>query len=157
MVQNLACNGHLGSTVNDKPMPGPRISLIEIALRMASVKGNGTKSNYICNLIYRAIRSYSLKIEVVPSPESRHGPGPMGPMGPGPNGPGPWARPGPMDQGRTRAQWARAMGPGPMDRAIISEAAKAADFKGGCGGAEPPPPEKSSNFFRLSKQSRGRC
>ena len=54
-----------------------------------------------------------------------------------------------MDQGRTRAQ-ARAHGPGPdpgpmgqghgpgpMDQAIISEAANAADFKGGCGGAEP--------------------
>ena len=62
-----------------------------------------------------------------------------------------------MDQGRTRAQ-ARAHGPGPdpgpmgqghgpgpgpMDQAFISEGANAADFKGGCGGAEPPPHEKS--------------
>ena len=45
-----------------------------------------------------------------------------------------------MDQGRTRAQAGAHMdqghgpGPGPMDRAIISEAANAADFKGGCGG-----------------------
>ena len=39
--------------------------------------------------------------------------------------------PGPMGQGH-------GPGPGPMDRAIISEAANAADFKGGCGGAEPP-------------------
>ena len=98
--------------------------------------------------------------------------------------PGQGHGPGPMDQGRTRAQWARAMGPGrgpwtragprprpgpmdqgpmgqghgpgpgPMDRAIISEAAKAADFKGGCGGAEPPRMKKVQTFFRLSKQSR---
>ena len=45
----------------------------------------------------------------------------------GAHGPGP--DPGPLGQGH---------GPGPMDRAIISEAAKAADFKGGCGGTEPP-------------------
>ena len=75
-----------------------------------------------------------------------------GAHGSGPD-PGPWARPGLMDQGRTRAQ-ARAHGPGPdpgpmgqghgpgpgsMDQAIISEAAKAADFKGGCGGGRSPP------------------
>ena len=58
-------------------------------------------------------------------------------------------KPGPMDQGRTQAQAGAhgpgpdpgpmgQGGPGPMDRAIILEAAKAADFKGGCGGAEPP-------------------
>ena len=41
-----------------------------------------------------------------------------------------------------------------MDRAIISEAAKAADFKGGCGGAEPPRMKKVQTFFWLSKQSR---
>ena len=68
------------------------------------------------------------------------GQGPWTRAGPRPNGPGPWAQagahgpgpdPGPMGQGH-------GPGPGPMDRAIISEAANAADFKGGCGGAEPP-------------------
>ena len=44
------------------------------------------------------------------------------------HGPGP--DPGPMGQGH-------GPGPGPMDRAIISEAAEAADFKGGGGAAEP--------------------
>ena len=61
------------------------------------------------------------------------------------HGPGP--DPGPMGQGH-------GPGPGPMDRAIISEAAKAADFKGGCGGAEPSHMKKVQTFFRLSKQSR---
>ena len=76
------------------------------------------------------------------------------------HGPGP----GPMDQGRTRAQLGGAHGPGsdpgpmgqghgpgpgPMDRAIISEAAKAADFKGGS-----PRKKKVQICFRLSKQSR---
>ena len=61
------------------------------------------------------------------------------------HGPGP--DPGPMGQGH-------GPGPGPMDRAIISEAAKAADFKGGCGGAEPPRMKKVQTFFWLSKQSR---
>ena len=46
------------------------------------------------------------------------------------HGPGP--DPGPMGQGH-------GPGPGPMAQAIISEAANAADFKGGCGVAEPPP------------------
>ena len=96
------------------------------------------------------------------------GPGPWTRAGPGPNGPGPWARAGAMDQGRTRAQagahgpgpdpgpmgQGHGPGPGPMDRAIISEAAKAADFKGGCGGAEPPRMKKVQTFFRLSKHSR---
>ena len=66
-------------------------------------------------------------------PSQGHGPGPMdqgrtraqaGAHGPGPD-------PGPMGQGH-------GPGPGPMDQAIISEAANAADFKGGCGEAEPP-------------------
>ena len=44
-------------------------------------------------------------------------------------------------------------GPGPMDRAIISEAANAADLKWGCGGAELPPPfERVQTFFQLSEQ-----
>ena len=82
------------------------------------------------------------------SPGQGHGPGPMdqgrtwaqaGAHGPGPD-------PGPMGQGH-------GPGPGPMDRAIISEAAKAADFKGGCGGAEPPHMKKVQTFFRPSKQS----
>ena len=67
-----------------------------------------------------------------------HGPGPdPGPMGqawPGPmtraqaraHGPGP--DPGPMGQGHLA-------GPGPMDQAIISEAANAVDFRGGRRGA----------------------
>ena len=69
-----------------------------------------------------------------------------------------------MDQGRTRAQ-ARAHGPGPdpgpmgqghgpgpgpMDQAIISEAASAADFKGGVWVGGAPPHEKSSNFFKAA-------
>ena len=45
------------------------------------------------------------------------------------HGPGP--DPGPMGQGH-------GPGPGPMDRAIISEAANAADFKGGAGGRSSP-------------------
>ena len=57
-----------------------------------------------------------------------HGPGPD----PGP-GQGPWTRAGPGTNGQGHGP-----GPGPMDQAIISEAANAADFKGGCGGAEPP-------------------
>ena len=77
--------------------------------------------------------------------------------------PGQGHGPGPMDQGRTRAQ-ARAHGPGPdpgpmgqghgpapgpMDQAIISEAANAADFKGGCGGRSPPHMKKVKTFLRL--------
>ena len=38
-------------------------------------------------------------------------------------------------------------GPGPMDRAIISEAANAADFDGGVRAGGAPPHEKSSHFF----------
>ena len=44
--------------------------------------------------------------------------------------PGPGPDPGPMGQGH-------GPGPGPMDQAIISEAANAADFKGGAGGGAP--------------------
>ena len=68
-----------------------------------------------------------------------HGPGrgPWTRADPGP-GQGPWTRAGP-----------RTNGPGPMDQAIISEAANAADFKGGCGGAEPPHMKKVKTFLRL--------
>ena len=66
--------------------------------------------------------------------------------------PGQGHGPGPMDQGRTRAQ-AGAHGPGPdpgpmgqghgpMDRAIISEAANATDSKGGAGRRSPLPPRE---------------
>ena len=56
----------------------------------------------------------------------------------GDHGPGP--DPGPMGQGH---------GPGPrsMGQAIISEAANAADFKGGCWVAEPPRLKKIQTFL----------
>ena len=94
---------------------------------------------FLRNFLMRSRKKFKLFFQPASQPAQRaqaraHGPGPD---------------PGPMGQGH-------GPGPGPMDRAIISEAAKAADFKGGCGGAEPPRMKKVQTFFWLSKQSRVR-
>ena len=92
---------------------------------------------FLRNFLMRSRKKFKLFFQPASQPAQRaqaraHGPGPD---------------PGPMGQGH-------GPGPGPMDRAIISEAAKAADFKGGCGEAEPPRMKKVQTFFWLSKQSR---
>ena len=93
---------------------------------------------FLRNFLMRSRKKFKLFFQPASQPAQRaqaraHGPGPD---------------PGPMGQGH-------GPGPGPMDWAIISEAANAADFKGGCGRAEPPRMKKVQTFFCLSKQSRG--
>ena len=102
---------------------------------------------FLRNFLLRSRKKFKLFFWPASQRAWAHGPGPdPGPMGQG-HGPGP----GPMDQGRTRAQWARAMGPaqGPWTGPSFRRPRMRPTLRGGAGGRSPPAKKAMARYGEI--------